>query len=400
MLSVFSFAQTDLEKAISDLQKKLEEHNREVAVLESGIEDLKLKKIIEDINTIGLPALTSGEEVVYHSAYALCYSEKHEQAKWVVHVVIPEISTGKVSRSNDFREDSLIKTGTSTKADYWYSGFDRGHLAPSADFKWSAKALSESYFYSNMAPQRPELNRERWAALEGTIRQYVTTFNEQVFVVTGGVLKDNLPVMMNEGRVNDVSIPEKFYKVVLDYEGDEKRAIGFVMPNGRCEYPVMSYAVTVDSVEKLTGIDFFAALPDEEEARLESTLDIEGWQTGKEKGDVPPIAQKELPKKSFNTVQAKMFVGDDVTVCGTVVATKFHEKSGATFINLDKKFPNQIFSVTIWKNDLVNFDYNPVDDLMGKRICVKGEVGDYKGTPSMNLKNQKQLRFLDEDSEY
>lgn len=393
-------AQDDIDVQISKLEKEYKQATEDCNVIACNIEYLKLKRILRDIRALGLPAFEPGKMVVYHCAYAFCYSEEHEQSKWVVHIVTPDIVKGNVSRTNDFREDSLVPTGTATKADYWFSGFDRGHLAPSADFRWSQKALSESYYYSNMAPQRPELNRGRWAQLEGTIRQYVESVGEQVFVVTGGILNPGLPVMQTEGKRNNVSIPEYFYKVVLDYSGDKKAGIAFVMPNAKCDYPVMSYAVTIDSVEKLTGIDFFHALPDDEENRLEGSIDIDNWQTGKEKGDALPMSQKELPKGTYNTVQAKTFKGKEITVCGTVVSTKYHEKSGGTFINLDKKFPNQVFSVTIWKNNRVNFSYLPEDELMGKRICIKGEVGEYKGTPTMTISNEKQISFMDEDEEY
>ena len=119
----------------------------------------------------------------------LGYNENHEQAQWVSHIVLPDVEKGNVSRTNNFRKDELVTSGTASKADYWYSGYDRGHLAPSADFRWSKTALSESYFYSNMAPQLPELNREKWAELENAIREYVIENKIQVYVVTGGSVK-------------------------------------------------------------------------------------------------------------------------------------------------------------------------------------------------------------------
>lgn len=384
---------------LKQLENRLNEIDEEHKDLLKQIEELKLNKIIEDIKAIALPTYSDESEIIYHSAMALSYDEKHEQARWVVHMILPDIEKGNVSRTNDFREDPMIKNGSSTKEDYWYSGFDRGHLAPSADFRWSFKALSESYFYSNMAPQRPEFNRGKWSGLENLIRQYVLVNKEPVFVVTGGVLKDGLPYMETENRVNNVSIPEFFYKVVLDYSGNEKRGIGFIMPNAKCEYPVMSYAVTIDSVESFTGIDFFSALPDTEENLLEKKLNKDLWSSADEKGDVEPLSQKELPKKTFNTVQAKEFIGETATICGTVVSTKFNQKSGSTFINLDKKFPNQIFSATIWKADRANFSYVPEEELYGKKICIKGKITDYKGTPSVSINSENQIIFMDDDNE-
>ena len=133
----------------------------------------------QEIKNILLPELKPGEDLIEHSALFLVYDEQHEQSKWVAHKISQNISEGSVGRTNDFREDTLIKTGSASEKDYFtkslneqgkYSyngyGFDRGHLAPSADFRWSKTALSESYFYSNMSPQLPEFNRKGWAKLE------------------------------------------------------------------------------------------------------------------------------------------------------------------------------------------------------------------------------------------
>ncbi|MBI4647202.1 MAG: DNA/RNA non-specific endonuclease [Bacteroidia bacterium] len=392
--------QEDINIRLHALESELMEVQKNELKIKNEIEEIKLKLIISDIKRIGLPAMQDGEMVVYHCGFAFCYLEEHEQSKWVVHIILPDIATGNVSRTNDFKEDTLVRTGTATIDDYWNSGFDRGHLAPSADFRWSPRALGESYYYSNMAPQRPVLNREKWAEMEDKIRQYVVSASEQVYIVTGGILKQGLPVMQPEGKITNVSIPEYFYKVVLDYEGDDKKGIGFIMPNSKCEYPVWSYACTIDSVEEVTGIDFFISIPDFEENIIESTLNIQKWQAGSEKGEAPPIKQQDLPRKAFNTIQAKSFIGDKITVCGTVVSTKYHEKTGATFINLDKKFPNQIFTLTIWKNNRVNFSYVPENELLGKRICVKGDVKEYKGVPTIDVENEKQIIFMDEDNDF
>ncbi|HMJ47243.1 MAG TPA: DNA/RNA non-specific endonuclease, partial [Ferruginibacter sp.] len=139
------------------------------------LENLKLERIRGKLKEIGLPTAMPGEQVIEHSAYILSYSEEHEQARWVTHMIIPDIIHGVVFRTNDFRPDPLVKTGSAVEEDYFlkklkpdstylYDGFgyDRGHLAPSADFRWSAKALSESYYYSNMSPQLADFNRGSW----------------------------------------------------------------------------------------------------------------------------------------------------------------------------------------------------------------------------------------------
>ncbi|MBL4654037.1 MAG: DNA/RNA non-specific endonuclease [Flavobacteriales bacterium] len=383
-----------ISQTIKQLETKLDSLYKLEGVVISQLEKLKLEQIIVDLKRIGYP--TGVEvEIAEHQAMVLGYDEVHEQARWVAHVIMPDIERGNVSRTNDFREDPFVTTGTSVKADYWFSGYDRGHLAPSADFRWSQVALSESYFYSNMAPQLPELNRNKMAELENLLRSYVLSNKEKLYVITGSVLSDDLPKMKNEGRKNEVSIPNLFYKAVLDYSGDEKRGIAFLLPNKNCPNPLLMYAVTIDSVEAITGLNFFNQLSDEEQNKLESTKNVDLWRTKAMQGEVLPINPTTLPKGKINTVQAQYFIGNKARVCGTVVSVKYSERSGATFLNLDKKFPNQIFSVTIWKEDRANFSYVPKIELIGVNVCIKGVIENNKGTPTINVKNEKSIEIIE-----
>jgi len=392
-LNISALSQTDTEKEIMFITTKIDSIDSKRAELLDKLEQLKLNKIQKDLIAVGNPICNEEVEVIYHKAMILGYNEKHEQAQWVSHIVLPDVEKGNVSRTNNFRKDKLVTSGTASKADYWYSGYDRGHLAPSADFRWSKTALSESYFYSNMAPQLPELNREKWAELENAIREYVIENKIQVYVVTGGILHDSLPIMRNEDRENDVSIPNLFYKVILD--NANHRGIGFVMPNGICNYPIMSYAISIDSAEALTGINFFSKIKDED--FTEQKIDIDIWQSGSKKGDVTPLNPINLEKGRINSVQAKYNIGTKSTVCGTVVSTKYSEKSGATFLNLDKKFPNQIFSATIWKDNRANFSYMPEVELKNRKVCITGKIENNKGTPTMNISNEKSIKFIREE---
>jgi endonuclease G len=308
-----------------------------------------------------------------------------------------------VGRSNDFRPDPLVKTGSSVDADYFLKdtlsdgsikydgfGFDRGHLAPSADFRWSNKALSESFFYSNMSPQFADFNRNSWAKLEDLMRAYVQENNVALYIVTGPLLRDDLPRI--ERGVNKVAIPVYYFKMALDLVN--KQAVAFIMPNKKCEYPTEHYAVSIDSLENLTGRDFFPALPDSIESIVEAMKSAKPWMKIKEQNDEKPIDPTTLPKKHFNTVQAKLYQNQNevIKVCGTVVSTKLSSK-GNVFLNLDKGFPNQIFTVSIFKDQLVNFTYAPQTELMGKTICVEGKVADFNGTPSMVIEHEESIEL-------
>jgi endonuclease G len=391
---------------IRALEKKLETIYAQEKDILGQLEDLKLRRVRHDLKSFGLPKVKAGETVIEHSAMSLVYDEEHEQAKWVAHIITPDIIDGDVSRSNDFRPDPKVVTGTCVEEDYFLKylqpdssyvydgyGFDRGHLAPSADFRWSEKALSESYFYSNMSPQVADFNRGKWAELEGMIRGYVYRNKKQLYVVSGPILKPDLP--KSERSINKVSVPELYFKVVLDLEN--QRAIGFIMPNKPILYPIESFAVSIDKVEEETGLDFFPALSDLMENNLEAQKNIKEWLPPAEMDDVAPIYAPSLPPGHFNTVQAKRYegAGREVSICGTVVSTKLSKK-GNVFLNLDKKFPNQIFSVTIWKDYVPNFSYEPHKELMSKEVCVHGKVRNFNGVSTMDVQKEEQIYFLEE----
>jgi endonuclease G, mitochondrial len=385
----------DPRKEILQNEQKLEQLRKEEQSLLIRQEQLKLEKIRKDIADWAMPSVTAGGILIRHTAMTLCFDKKYMQATWVVHFILPDIINGNASRSNDFRVDSLVPGGSANKEDYWMSGYDRGHLAPSADFRWSKSALSESYYYSNMSPQKPELNREKWADLENIIRQYVADTKEPVCVITGGILS---PEDKTIGS-NKVAVPQNYYKVVVDNEGPGKKGIGFIMPNMDCTKPLISYAVSIDSVEKATGIDFFPALSDTLENKLESQFDYSLWVTEKEKGDALPLEGEQLPNGAINSLQAKDYIDKKTTVCGTVVSTKLVEKSGTVLINLDTKWPNQVFTISIFASNRVNFSYKPEVELINERICITGTVTEYKGKPSMSIKNEKAIWILTDEQE-
>mgnify|MGYP001043463153 FL=1 len=212
---------------------------------------------------------TSSGAVVEKSHYVLSYSEAHEQAEWVFYELTRQEAKGGYERTDDFRSDGAISTGSASLADYKGSGYDRGHLAPAGDMAFSTVAMSESFYMSNMSPQDPSFNRGIWKQLESLVRAWAQDDGD-LFVVTGAILEDGLPTI----GVNRVSIPRYYYKVVLDWDnnGQEVRSIAFVLPNQKGVGKLYHYAVSIDSVEALTGIDFFASFSDDLEAQFESTV--------------------------------------------------------------------------------------------------------------------------------
>ena len=222
--------------------------------------------------SIGLPYYTQSDQVIFHTAYSLKYSEQHEQASWVAYTLKSLHTSGNVGRTNDFRIDYKVKTGSAGLSDYKGSGYDRGHLAPAGDMKWSSTAMSESFFMSNMSPQHPSFNRGIWKKLESTVRNWAVD-NGMIYIVTGPILTGNYKTIGH----NNVSVPDYYYKVILDYSEPEIKGIGFILSNQKSKSSLQSFAVTIDEVERKTGIDFYHALPDGIEEQIESTIDINKW---------------------------------------------------------------------------------------------------------------------------
>lgn len=397
----FLFAQTTAEK-INIATAQLVSIDLQRLKLFEKIETYKLGKIQEDLDLIGLPAAQSGDEIIHHSALTLAYADKFEQARWVTHIITEDVTKGTVFRTNDFRPDEKVSTGSAVEADYFLKkmktdstwaydafGYDRGHLAPSADFRWSKTALSESYYYSNMSPQLAEFNRGAWGDLEDAVRGYLyRNPGTSLYIVTGPILTNGLPVI--ERGKHNVSIPAMYWKAVLDL--NNKKAIGFMMPNQSITQPLAAFAVSINEIEKATGLDLFNKLPIALQESLEKQTNTTDWLPQVNTLDIEPMSQEKMPRNHFNTLIAGQMMGQTevVNVCGTVVGARL-SKAGNVLINLDKQFPNQVFTVFVKKENLLNFNYDLIEVLKNKVVCVKGKVINQGGVATMYIQNQNDI---------
>lgn len=232
-----------------------------------------------------LPEILDSSAIVSHYAYTLNYKEKYEQAEWVAYLLTKDMITGEEERENNFRIDSSVVTGSANPDDYKYSGYDKGHLAPAADMSWSKEAMSESFFMSNMSPQKSGFNRGIWKKLEEKVREFAKE-NDSIYITTGPILKDGLKTIGE----NHIMVPNYYYKVIvvykrtdLDHEQGINKGIGFVLENRSTNEKLERFSVTIDSVETLTGINFFAKIPRKIQERIENECDVEEWIKGKVK---------------------------------------------------------------------------------------------------------------------
>ncbi|MAT53391.1 MAG: DNA/RNA endonuclease [Saprospirales bacterium] len=227
-----------------------------------------------------LPSVNCGK-IITHRYYALSYCEEHELAEWVAYELLGDrLRQPWVKRTNDFREDPKIKTGTSDSRDFRGPEFDRGHLVPAADMAFNDTAMSQTFFMSNISPQRSGFNKGVWRELEELTRDWAKKF-DHLYVVSGPVFTSSNPEQV--GR-NDVSVPDAFFKVLLDLTEPELKGIAFLIPNQTTDVPLEEFATSIDSVESVTGIDFFYNLlvPKLEE-ELESSFNTDLWPTNPKK---------------------------------------------------------------------------------------------------------------------
>ncbi len=220
----------------------------------------------------GMPS-TNSDQFLCRDGYAVGYNYDTKNADWVAYHVTAESVNITNKRSNSFKEDTEMPDyARSTLADYKGSGYDRGHLAPSATMDFTRESMKQSFLMSNMSPQLPGFNRVGWRVLEEHVRDLANEYNE-LYVVTGPIYQGN------EGTIgNGVVIPSAFYKVILDPSFDE--AIAFIVPHRDVSSSELAnFITTIDEVERQTGLDFFAQTPDSIEDNMESVKWEEMWPT-------------------------------------------------------------------------------------------------------------------------
>lgn len=246
------------------------------AVLEtmSSADDRTVAGLDEVRYNASLGGAADGYKRLDRMAYKMAYNPATRLPVWVAWHLTAAHTEGKYKREGmKFAEDEDVAPPRATNMDYINSGYDRGHMCPAGDNKWSRQALEESFLYTNCCPQLHNLNAGDWKELEERCRLWAKAYGD-IYIVCG-------PVLLNKKHKkignNKVVVPEAYYKVVLRM-GREPQAIGFIYRNEAGNKTMASYVNSVDDVERITGLDFFAALPDDVEEIVEATADIGNWE--------------------------------------------------------------------------------------------------------------------------
>lgn len=212
------------------------------------------------------------EIIVDYEGFTVSFNPTHHVPNYVAWELTASEAQGSVPRNNKFRADTDVY-GCPTLDDYRNSGYDRGHMAPAGDMKWSEQAMADSHYLTNICPQDHSINTGRWSALEKKCRQWVER-DSALIIICGPILNDELSTTIGQSQV---SVPERFFKIIFSPFSNPPRAIGFIIPNHPTTDGLESLVSTVDNIEAITGYDFFSCLPDELEDQVEKTSHYKLW---------------------------------------------------------------------------------------------------------------------------
>jgi len=215
------------------------------------------------------PAVESDEHIVNYSGFTVSYNHTTLVPNWVAYeLTADELVVRYTTKSSNFSRDPNLKGRQASREDYSRSGWDKGHMAPKADMRWSERSYWESHYFTNICPQNHTLNGGDWNRLEQSVRRWAKYYG-RVWVVCGPVFDS-----CRYGTIGDaeVHVPDAFFKAVLFPVEGGYGAVAYVMPNNGIRHPLSHYRMTVDQLEQLTGRDFFPALDDDIEEEVEVSM--------------------------------------------------------------------------------------------------------------------------------
>lgn len=207
-----------------------------------------------------------------YEGFSLMFNPENATPDWVGWELLASETDGELSRSNRFWTDNSLE-GCPSPDDYKNSGYDKGHLCPAADQKWCSEAMRDCFVMANMTPQDHALNAGAWQTLEKKERLWAQR-DSAIVIVAGPIYTSADKKQIGSSRVR---VPSAFFKVLLAPYIKEPRAIGFIYPNMSAPGNMENYSMSVDDVERITGLDFFSTLPDDIENQIESISSFTLW---------------------------------------------------------------------------------------------------------------------------
>ena len=212
------------------------------------------------------------EQILQRKGYTTSYNRNTKNPNWVAWHLTREHTRGQNQRKQMMFTEDMDVTPRATNNDYYNSRFDRGHMCPAGDNKWDKEAMAQSFLFTNICPQNHGLNKYEWNDLEIRCREWAREYGA-IDIVCGPIYETNNQRTIGK---NKVWVPVAFFKVILCRKGTPK-AIGFIYRNEGKHQTPQEAVRTVDEIEALTGIDFFPALDDATEKRIEASAQLNAW---------------------------------------------------------------------------------------------------------------------------
>ena len=218
------------------------------------------------------------EQILSRKAYTTSYNCKTKCPNWVGWVLTAEHTDGKYARrGHSFMEDTDVPQPRAVSADIREAecGYQRGHMCPAGDNKWSYEAQKDAFLMTNICPQDGNLNQRYWKYLEEACRDWAKQYCK-IYIVAGPIFYSDNYKTVGE---NMVAVPDAFFKVILRVgaTATTTKAIGFIYKNDSTGQAMSKCACSVDDVEKITGFDFFSSLPDNIENEIEAGFVLADW---------------------------------------------------------------------------------------------------------------------------
>ncbi len=231
-----------------------------------------------NVRKMEMPAALRGvpEHLIAHTGHTVSFNREHNNPYYVAWELTAAEAGGSVPRAKSFLPDPAASPPhRATTADYKGCGYDRGHMVPAADMKWSAKAMKECFYMSNICPQNHSLNAGSWQTLEEACRRWAKQ-EGAVYIVCGPVYKKGRK-QKAIGREHRITVPDGFFKVVMSLRKGREKAIGFYYANRAGRQEMAQTAMSVDNVEKLAGMDFYVKVNDKLEQKIEASYSPKAW---------------------------------------------------------------------------------------------------------------------------
>lgn len=264
------FAYEEAERAVAEGTITQEEFNSMDAPSE-GLQQVPYENIEQPDALIGV-----SEVILFKSQFIISYNVETHCPNYVCWSLDRGRLRGDAQRTDKFNFDpALSENARVDYYDYNGSGYDRGHMCPAGDNKNSMKAMEESFLMTNICPQNHALNSGAWNDLEMQCRQWAKDYGT-VYICCGPIFDSKNPRTIGKRKDMKVAVPDRFFKVLLTM-GKEPKAIGFIYPNANTNKDIRDYAVSVDEVEKITGMDFFYQLDNKQEKAIESVCKPAQW---------------------------------------------------------------------------------------------------------------------------